>query len=276
MTLNFRVVSVILSSIITFSTLQIASAQIVWLGIKAGVQVTQPKIDDIHFKDTVKTIPSIGYNVGAVLLFKIKDRYFLHSEYLYSMKSKINQGKVDHLLWDKVTYHYFEVPILFTMQFKVRLGKEKNFKWYAGVGPNIAYLLNGSGVIKSGELIENYINSLSYKINFTQRPDRNFNELRTDQIYYPSVNRFQFGLNFGTGILLEPAPKQKIIVDLRYTTDQTLFGKKSADYLIPDDYNDNLKVRSRSLRFSVIYMFEYNLDKKARKKGKSTLKKSAF
>ena len=86
------------------------------------------------------------------------------------------------------------------------------------------------------------------------------------------MNRFQFGLNFGAGILLEPITKRKIIVDVRYTVDQTLFGKRNADYLIPDDYSDNLKFRNRSLKFSIVYLFEYNLNKKERHRGKSTIK----
>ncbi len=174
---NFRVSTIIFLVLTTFSGVKMASGQVVWLGVKAGGQITQSRIDDIHFRDTVKTIPSFGFNFGAALLFKIKDRYFLHTEYIYSLKSKINKGKVDPNLLDKITYRYLEVPILFTMQFKVRLGKEKNFKWYAGAGPNISYLLSGSGVIKSGELIENNMSSLSYKIKFGNRPDRDHTNL---------------------------------------------------------------------------------------------------
>lgn len=263
----------VLATIILVSVLSLKStllrAQIVWLGLKAGGELNQPKLADIHFRDTVKTQPSPGFSIGGALMFKVKNRYFLHTEYLYSVKTKMNTGKIDPMLKDRTVYQYLEVPILFTMQFKIRLGKEKNFKWYGGVGPNVAYLLNGKGVIKSGELFENKINSQSYNVVYGSRgPNRD----RLDRVYYTGVNRFQFGLNFGAGILLEPVTRRKVIIDVRYTLDQTLFGKKSADYLAPDDYNDNLKFRNRSLKFSVIYLFEYNLNKKERHKGKSTIK----
>jgi hypothetical protein len=63
------------------------------------------------------------------------------------------------------------------------------------------------------------------------------------------------------------------MVDVRYTFDQTLFGKQKADYLIPHDYDDELRFRNRGVRLSMMYLFEYNISKKERNKGKSTVKK---
>ena len=257
-----------LVGLLNTSGMMMAQAQVIWAGFKAGAQLNLPKIDDIHFRDTVKMNPAPGFNVGGVIFFKVKDRYFLQTEYIYSMKSKVITGKVDPDLNDKTIYHYIELPVLFTRQAKVHLGAGRDFKWYFGAGPNISYLLGGKGVIESGELKENGISSLSYNIKFGHRADRDHN----DQIFYPSVNRLQFGINVGTGIIIEPAPKRKIVLDLRYTFDQTVFGNGNADYLIPHDYNDNLRIRNRTLRFSILYLMEYNLSKKERNKGKSNKK----
>ncbi|HEY9044929.1 MAG TPA: porin family protein [Ohtaekwangia sp.] len=255
--------------LLSITTLQKSEAQIVRAGVKLGGQLDWVRMDDKHFRDTASLRPGAGFNAGLVLAFKVKNRYFLHTEYIYSTKSKTVSGKIDPYLKDKVTYSYFEVPILFCMYFKGQWNDSRNFKWYAGAGPNIAYLLGGHGTIKSSELLENNISSLDYKIKFGTREDRDHN----DQIYYTNLNRLQFGINLGAGILLEPSPKQKIMVDLRYTFDQTLFGKQNADYIIPHDYNDNLRFRNRSLRLSVMYLLEYNISKKERNKGKSTRKK---
>ncbi len=241
-----------------------SSAQVIWVGFKAGAQLNLPKIDDKHFRDTVKMNPGAGFNVGLALFFKVKDRYFLQTEYIYSMKSKVITGKVDQALEDKVVYNYFELPILFTRQSKGHLGAG-TFKWYYGAGPNLAYLLSGKGVIKSGELEENHISSLAYDIKFGTRTDRDHN----DRIYYPNANRIQFGINLGLGFIVEPSPKQKIVFDVRYTFDQTVFAKNSSDYLIPHDYNDNLRFRNRTLRVSLMYMMQYNISKKSRHTGKS-------
>lgn len=253
--------------VVLFVTLKVTSvsAQIIWAGFKAGAQLNLPKIDDTHFRDSAKMDPAPGFNLGLVLFFKVKDRYFLQTEYIYSMKSKVITGKVDPDLNDKVVYNYFELPVLFTRQSKGHLGAGKDFKWYFGAGPNLAYLLNGKGVIQSGELKENGISSLSYNVVFGTRTDRDHN----DRIYYPNANRLQFGINLGVGMIVEPSPKRKIVVDFRYTFDQTVFAKNSADYLIPHDYNDNLRFRNRTLRFSLMYLMEYNISKKARHTGKS-------
>jgi hypothetical protein len=256
--------------VILLCLLSNVTAQVVRVGVKIGGQYDFVKVDQKRFKDTVKLAPGIGFNAGLVLSFKVRNRYFLHTEYLYSTKSKTITGKFDPDLKDKVTYHYFEAPILFTMHFKGQLGENRNFKWYLGAGPNIAYLLGGRGVISSGELEENGISSLSYKIKFTPRQDRD----HIDEIHYTNVNRVQFGINIGAGALLEPIPKHKVMIDLRYTFDQTLFGKQKADYLVPHDYDDDLRFRNRGVRISLMYLLEYNISKKARNTGKSTIKKS--
>jgi len=267
--INFRKLIMMAVLAVLFITLDVAtvSAQIIWAGFKAGAQFNLPKIDDIHFRDSAKMNPAPGFNIGGVIFFKVKERYFLQTEYVFSMKSKIITGKVDPDLTDKTTYSYVELPVLFTRQARGRIAGG-DFKWYFGAGPNIAYLLGGKGVIESGELKENGISSLPYTIKFGSRPDRD----HTDRIYYPNANRFQFGINLGAGLIIEPAPKRKIIVDFRYTFDQTVFAKNSSDYLIPHDYNDNLKFRNRTLRISLMYLMEYNISKKERNKGKSNKK----
>jgi len=247
------------------SGIGISHAQVVWTGFKIGGQLNSAKIDDNHFRDSVKSYPTVGFNAGFVLAFKVKDRYFLQTEYTYSTKGKILKGKLDPDLRDELSYRYVESSILFTRQSKVMLGSGRNFKLYYGVGPNIAYLLSGNGKIRSSELLGEQIQSISYKIRFDTRQDRN----HVDQVHYTSANRLQFGINLGAGMIIEPAPKRKIVLDLRYTFDQTLFGKKNADYLLPDDYRDNLRFRNRTLRFSIMYLLEYNSSKKSRHTGKS-------
>jgi len=245
-------------------------AQVIWAGLKAGAQLGSVNHDDRYFPDTVKFGgASVGYSAGAVISFKVKNRYFLQTEYLYTVKSKSLKGKIDPDLHDKTTYHYFEVPILFTVQFKGQIGKGREFKWFLGAGPNLSYMLGGKGVLKSGALIENRINQLDYKIKFGTRPDRNHPGI----IYYTNANRLQFGINIGTGLLFEPVRRHKAILDIRYTFDQTMVGKTHADYLIPNDYHDNLRFRNHALKASIMYLLESNVSKKSRNKGKSNIKR---
>jgi hypothetical protein len=252
--------------VVLLLSFQNSSAQIVRAGFKAGAQVNWVRLDNASFGDTVKVNPSPGFNVGGVVSFKVRDRYFLHTEYVYSQKGKILRGKIDPLLHDKATYHYFEIPILFTMHFKGRLGKSREFKWYLGAGPNISYWLGGKGELESSDLKENFLDKIDYTIEFGERMDTQHPRV----IYYPNANRFQFGMNIGAGLMLEPGERNKVMLDLRYGFDQTRLGKGLADYQIPADFDDNLRVRNWGFKASVIYLTEFNLDKKSRNKGKST------
>jgi opacity protein-like surface antigen len=244
------------------------SAQIIHAGFKAGASLNWVRFDNPSFGDTVKTSPFPGFDVGGVVSFKVRDRYFLHTEYVYSQKGKILQGKIDPLLHDKVTYHYFEIPVLFTMHFESKVGKSREFKWYLGAGPNVSYWISGNGQLRSSDLEENFIDQIDYKVVFGERLDTQ----HPRDIYYPNANRLQFGLNIGAGLMFEPGVRNKVMVDFRYGFDQTRLGKGLADYQIPADYDDNLRVRNWGFKASIIYLTEFNLDKKSRNKGKSTKK----
>lgn len=244
-------------------------AQVLQYGLKGGPQLTWMASDDKGFRDQVKINPRIGYNAGFVLSFKVKDRYFLHTEYIYSTKGKVNRGKIDKLLEDRVTYNYIELPMLYNIHFRGRLGGARQFKWYAGAGPLFSYWLGGKGWINCDEFVENRFAPIEYEIRFGERGE-DLGE--TNAIFMKDVKRFQLGFNLGGGIMLEPANSGKIMVDLRFDLGHTWMGTpSSADYVLPVTYDDNLKARNMALRFSVMYLFERNMDKKIRNKGKSNV-----
>ncbi len=244
-------------------------SQVVHMGVKAGPQMTWMALDDKSFKDQVKVNPTIGYSGGLVLSFKVKERYFLHTEYLYSTKGKVNRGRTDKMLEDRVTYNYIDVPMLYNVHFRSRLRGSREFKWYAGAGPLFSYWLGGRGTINSDEFAENAFPPLKYKIIFGTRGE-DIGEI--EAIYMQDVNRFQLGFNLGGGLMLEPANGGKVMFDMRFDIGHSWMGSPtSADYVLPVTYDDNLKARNMALRFSVMYLFEQNLDKKVRNKGKSNV-----
>jgi len=245
----------------------VTSAQIIRAGIKAGPQLSWVTVDDPKYKSVANVHPVAGFHAGFVLAFKVKDRYFLNTEYIYSQKGKSVTGKIDPVLNDKVVYRHIDIPILFSMHFKGHLGKTREFKWYLNAGPNTSYWLGGRGVINAGDLIENGVPPLKYKIVFGSRPDHN----NPDILYIKDAKRLQFGMNVGGGILLEPGNKQKVMIDLRYEIGHTQIGnEQSSQFLIPSDYQDSLKGRNKGIRLSLIYLFEFSSDHKELNKGKST------
>jgi len=257
------------AGLLFIASIEVTSAQIIRAGIKAGPQLSWVTVDDPKYKAVANVHPMAGFHAGVVLAFKVKDRYFLNMEYIYSQKGKNITGKIDPNLNDKVVYRHIDIPILFSMHFKGNLTKARQFKWYINAGPNTSYWLGGSGVIKAGDLIENGIPELKYKIAFGSRPDHN----NPDILYIKDAKRLQFGMNVGAGILLEPANKQKVMIDFRYEIGHTRIGNaESSQFLIPSDYQDNLTARNKGFRLSLIYLFEFSSDRKELNKGKSTFK----
>src|SRR5688572_9491808 len=256
------------AGLLFFASIQMTSAQIIRVGVKAGPQLSWVALDDPKYKAVATVRPTAGFHAGLVLAFKVKDRYFLNTEFIYSQKGKTAVGKVDPYLNDKVVYHHLDIPVLFSMYFKGNLTKTRQFKWYLNAGPNTSYWLGGKGVIKSGDLIENSISELKYKIAFGTRTDHK----NQDILYLKDVNRLQFAMCIGGGLLLEPAIKQKVMIDFRYEIGHTRIGTpESSQFMIPADYHDSLKARNKGIRLSLVYLFEFTSDRKERNKGKSTV-----
>jgi len=265
--MKYKVLRNYIAALLFFASIQITSAQIIRVGMKAGPQLSWVAVDDPKYKTVATVRPTAGFHAGLVLAFKVKDRYFLNTEFIYSQKGKSSVGKADPYLNDKVVYHHLDIPVLFSMHFKGKLTKTRQFKWYINAGPNASYWLGGKGVIKSGDLIENGLSELKYKIAFGSRPDHN----NPDILYLKDVNRLQFGMSIGGGLLLEPANKQKVMIDFRYEIGHTRIGTpSSSQFMIPADYQDSLKGRNKGIRVSLVYLFEFTSDRKTRNKGKST------
>jgi hypothetical protein len=258
-----------IAGLLVLITVEVTSAQVMRIGVKAGPQLSWVAGDDPKYKTVATVRPTAGFHAGLILAFKVKDRYFLNTEYIYSQKGKSVEGKIDPNLNDRVTYHHIDMPVLFAMHFKGNLTKARQFKWYINAGPTTSYWLGGKGVIKSGDLIENGISELKYKIAFGTRPDHN----NADILYIKDAKRLQFSMSIGGGLLLEPANRQKVMIDFRYDIGHTRIGTpESSQFMVPADYQDSLKGRNKGIRMSLIYLFEFSSDRKERNKGKSSSK----
>jgi hypothetical protein len=256
-------------------------SQIIEAGFKGGLNAAWVRYDDASFRKTVRTLPILGYSFGPVLSFKVKDRYFLHTEYLFSTKGRKNVGKEDEALKDKVTYHFIEIPILYNVFFKgqFKFKGDKQFKYYAGAGPIFSYWLGGRGSIYNNEFAESgeKLPAQKYKIVFGSR-DENYQF--PDEVFIEDPRRLQVGFAIGGGILTEPDAKQRIMVDVRFEYGHSWLARsETEDFYFPVRYSSNewtdpsLKARNMSVRLSGIYLFEMNSNKKVRNKGKSTIKK---
>ncbi len=270
-----RLIKVIsLVAIVMVFTVESAFAQIL-VGPVIGGQINQMVFDDKDTKALYKLKPILNFHVGASVAFRAmaQKRFFLQASFLYSQKGKSLTSTDNSNTINKSKYRYIDVPILYTAEFKAKLGREKVFKWHLGVGPTISYWLGGKGVLTNVDLNENEINppnyDLSYKITFKKDPET----VTSNEMNIRDPNRIQLGLTVSAGLIFEPFGQHKIMLNTRYAFGQSFLSRSSkGEFGLPGIlyYEDDLKVRSRELVVSLHYFLDLKTEQ--RKKGKSTSK----
>lgn len=240
------------------------SAQIL-VGPTVGANYSWISFDDKSLKDDYRVTPVPGVHAGASLSFRVRKRFFLNTSLVYSSKGKTIEGKKDRLYKNDVKYHYIELPIVYTAEFKADLGNNKVFKWYLGAGPNISYWLGGRGTISSSDLDEVNLSEVKYKLVFNKAPET----LRGGQLGVQDPNRIQLGLNIAAGFVLEPMGYQKIMLLFRYELGHSFLSRDTDGYMQgiyrPQDV---MRVRNQGFRVSLSYLID--LKTETRKRGKST------
>ena len=235
-----------------------------------GPQVSWSSFDNKDYRDQYQVKPVWGYHAGFNVSFRVQKRFFLHSSFLYSQKGKIIEGKDDPHLRNEVKYNYLELPILYTVEFKSKIGNGKEFKWYFGAGPNISYWLGGKGTIVNSEIKEQALttDNVGYRLVF----NKDNNDVADNQMNVEDANRLQLGLNLSAGTVFEPFGYQKIMLTVRYELGHTFLSKTGYGvFPITGEYKDVLRARNNGLRISLAYLIDLKIDQ--RKKGKSTIKK---
>ena len=243
-----------------------ALAQI-FVGPEVGINYSWTSFKEGDLKEEYKMNPVPGYHVGGHLGFKVRNRFFLHSSLLYSTKGRELTGKSDKLLKSTSHYNYIEMPINFTVDFKGKIGKSKEFKYFVGIGPNVSYWLGGKGTFYNSELEENNAGELSYKIRFKEP---NLDDQPADEMRVQRPNRLQLGLNFIAGMVFEPWYKQRFMFSVRYERGHSYIAKSNGEFS-SIYFADPLKSRSQGFRVSLAYLVDLKTEE--RKKGKSTIDK---
>lgn len=235
------------------------------VGPMVGGNYSWTSFGDKDLKDTYDVTPVFGFHAGAHVAFRVRKRFFLHTSLLYATKGKIEESDEADLR-NKVRYNYIEMPINYTVDFKGKLGHNKEFKYFLGIGPVVSYWLGGKGEIENTDTYEFGHGIQKYKIVFNKDP----NDAAENEMVVQDPNRFQLGLNFIAGLSLEPSPGKTILISLRYELGHTyLSGTTDGAYGITY-FEDPLKIRNQGFRFSAAYMID--LKPAQRKKGKSTMK----
>jgi hypothetical protein len=235
------------------------------VGPELGVNYSWASFRDEELKDKYEVSPVVGFHAGGRIAFKVRKRFFLHTSLLYSTKGRTVSGKVDELLKNESRYHYIEMPINYTVDFKGKIGANKEFKYFIGIGPNISYWLGGTGKFYNSELEENHEDAITYKIKFS---DENFDA--DDEMNVERPNRLQLGINLMAGIVFEPWRNQRAMLSIRYESGHTYLARSNGMFT-GRYFEDPLKSRNQGFRISLAYLVDLKTEE--RKKGKSTIDK---
>ncbi len=236
------------------------------VGPELGVNYSWTTFKDDELKERFGMKPVVGFHAGGHIAFRVRKRFFLHTSVLYATKGRVLTGKFDSMLKNKTTYSYIDMPINYTVDFKGRIGKSKEFKYFLGIGPNISYWLGGKGTFFSSELEENNEDAFSYKINFTSSDD----DESPEEMKVKNSNRLQLGLNVIGGMVFEPWYKTRFIFSVRYELGHSYLAKADGSFS-GIYYEDPLKSRNQGFRISLSYLVDLKTEE--RKKGKSTIDK---
>jgi len=238
------------------------------VGPEFGGNFSWTSFGDKDLKDVYNVSPVFGFHAGGHLAFKVRKRFFLHTSLLYATKGRVLKGDkrspdFDAEFKSTSIYHYIDMPISYTVDFKGKI-KNKEFKYFLGVGPNISYWLGGTGSVYNSELKENNYATQKYRIVF----NRDEATQQENQMNVNSPNRFQLGLNAVAGLLVEPGQRQRIMLTVRYELGHSYMAKANGTF-VQTYFQDPLQSRSQGFRVSVAYL--YDLKTENRKKGKSTI-----
>jgi hypothetical protein len=218
--------------------------------------------------------PSLNMHAGASISFRMSKRVFLQTSVLYKQKAKNLEGRLDPKFSNKATLNFIDMPISFTKEFKMRVGKkDKFYNLYFGAGPTLSYWLGGKGRLTSSELNENTINPPDYDLRYTISFENDPEEIPLGKMNVTDANRLQLGLNFTAGIVFEPMKRQRFMFTVRYELGHTYFSQETdGDYGLDGIlfYEDDMQSRPQSAGVSLFYFID--LKTEDRKKGKSTSK----
>lgn len=214
-----------------------------------------------EFKDMYSTKTKPGFKGGLSLNLPLTNSFNLYSEYNYTMRGRKVQAVENEWTMNEV-HHYLEIPILFNIKRTGEIKKIGPFKqigpftWIIGAGPNISYLLGGSGTL------ETYARETDYKIAF------NGHESDYHYLTFNPVNRWQWGIDIHLGLISPLANGKELFTSLKFTYGHTNLGSYDGSNMPILGFTDNIAHNYRIFTLSFAYLF--HIDLREFYKGKST------
>jgi hypothetical protein len=227
------------------------------LGIKAGPSLTWVAFGDKDTREEFGSKPKVGFAVGGVISFPLKNNYSFLSEAGFKQQGR-RVTFYDNTWENNATYQFIDMSMALRKSFIVKIRKDVSTRAFFNVGPDIGYWLNGKGEIKTDVL------GSKYTVVFDKPADANFRNN-----YMNEVNRWIFGMDIGFGLDANITKTQRVTVEMRFNYGHTYIGKKNGTSSIEIlGFEDNIKANFKTLTLTGTYFFD--MDMKKSKLGKST------
>ena len=256
-----KVASIVLILILLSGIDSISFAQEFSAGFNVGGGLSYVTYTRQEFKNLYHSEMKPTFKGGLSLNIPLTNSFELYSEYNYAMRGRKVQAVENEWTMNEM-HHYLEIPIMFNLKRTGEIKKIGPFKqigpftWIVGVGPNISYLLGGSGTL------ETYARQTDYKISF-EGHESDYHYLTFDP-----VNRWQWGLDIHLGLLSPLANGKELLTSLKFTYGHTNLGSYDGSNIPILGFTDNIAHSYKILTISFSYLF--HIDLREFYKGKST------
>ena len=234
------------------------------IGPKAGLQVQTPRDLRENLSENIQINPTLGFNVGGIMNYKVTERFSLQTELAYVQRSRNLDGGINDMYQNRSTYHFIELPVLCRVTYE-----QRGWSWYFNAGGNFSYWLSGDGSLYSYEFVDYGIfTPAPYDIRFEPKPQGYDPEYA---VYLEQPNRIQLGIDLGFGFYFDIAEKQYFNLDFRYTLGQSWMAiDKPFDMNIYEQKED-LRHTFHTLAVNLGWIFDF--DPMDSRKGKSSRRK---
>ncbi|HMQ00497.1 MAG TPA: porin family protein [Cyclobacteriaceae bacterium] len=233
------------------------SAQKFQVGPRIGPLLSFNNFGDNEARESFDTFIKPGFIAGVMVGFPLKDNFSFVVDANYAQKGRTLLF-YERAWKNSVTHNHLEGSMLVRKAFDFEFSKGVPGKAFVNIGPNVSYLLGGSGSVSTVAVTQRYT------IVFNELPTADFTKM-----YYNNFNRWMFGLDVGAGFSAPVSKDHQLLTELRFLFGHTYFGQEDSSYIDLLGFIDNMKANYRVISISLTYVIEQDL--KNNRKGKSTL-----
>jgi hypothetical protein len=242
------------------------------LGVKGTGSLTWAAFGDREARDVFGRKLKPGYGAAFIIGFPLRDRYDLLLEAGGASRGRILTFNDDPMWRNNLTIRTADVAMMLRRSVKFRLKKDTPAEGFINLGPEISYWINSNGFLQVTE-------GPKYRYDFIFDGEIEPSSGGNYRIYAQDMNRWLFSLGIGVGLKAPITKTKYVTTELRFSSGHTFLGKSnSVDQnsiagLIWGEGNmqDTMKTNLKTVSLSVAYTVD--VDKKEKRKGKSTIKK---